>query len=90
MNSLSIALNYIERGWSPVPIPFGEKGPTMDKWNEVIITRDNASKFFNNSRQNIGVPLSPKSGGLCDIDLDCPEAVNASPAFDSGGLWQKE
>ena len=53
----------------------------MDKWNELIITRDNASKYFNNSRQNIGVQLGPKSGGLCDIDLDCPEAVQLAPLF---------
>jgi hypothetical protein len=27
------------------------------------------------------VQLGPKSGGLCDVDLDCTEAVVLAPAF---------
>lgn len=81
MTPLAIALKYIERGWAPVPIKSGEKGPTIKKWDELAITRENAGKFFNGAQQNIGIQLGPKSGGLCDVDLDCPEAVTLAPSF---------
>jgi Bifunctional DNA primase/polymerase, N-terminal len=76
---LEIALDYIERGWNPVPIPFREKGPTGNGWQARVITADTAPQFFNGGPQNIGVILGPTSRGLTDIDLDCPEAIALAP-----------
>jgi Bifunctional DNA primase/polymerase, N-terminal len=76
---LEIALEYIERGWNPVPIPFREKGPTGNGWQARVITADTAPQFFNGGPLNIGVILGPTSSGLTDIDLDCPEAIALAP-----------
>jgi Bifunctional DNA primase/polymerase, N-terminal len=74
-NSLDIALDFMERGWKPVPVPYREKKPTGNGWQKQKITPANADKYFNNPRMNIGVQLGRESGGLTDIDLDCPEAI---------------
>src|SRR4051794_30100007 len=76
---LDLALRYIRRGLNPVPIPFKAKGPTDKGWQERVITAENAPQFFNGQAQNIGVILGPTSGGLTDIDLDCPEAIAVAP-----------
>jgi hypothetical protein len=75
MTPLDIALNYIERGWSPVPVPFRQKKPVIDDWQKLRITADNARLHFNGGEQNVGVQMGGNSNGLCDVDLDCPEAV---------------
>jgi hypothetical protein len=77
--ALDIALGYIGRGWNPVPIPFREKGPRGKEWQKRIIDASNAEQFFNCGEQNIGILLGPSSNGLCDIDLDCPEALLIAP-----------
>lgn len=72
---LEVARDYIARGWSPVPIPYKEKRPTGDGWQRRRITAENVQEHFNGSPANIGIILGPASGGLTDIDLDCPEAL---------------
>jgi hypothetical protein len=72
---LDIARGYIARGWSPVPVPYKAKGPTISNWQQLRITEQDAVQFFNGSAQNIGVILGPASGGLTDVDLDCSEAL---------------
>jgi Bifunctional DNA primase/polymerase, N-terminal len=81
MSALEIARAYLARGWHPIPIPFGLKGPGTKKWQNVTITPENVSQHFNGRDQNIGVQLGPKSGGLCDVDLDCPEAIQLAHHF---------
>jgi bifunctional DNA primase/polymerase-like protein len=76
---LDVALEYIGRGWNPVPIPFREKGPKGKEWQARVITADTAPQYFNSGPQNIGVILGPSSRGLTDVDLDCPEAVVLAP-----------
>lgn len=75
MKTLEVALDYIRRGWSPVPVPCREKGPVLPGWQELRVTEQDAAHFFNCSDQNIGVLLGTPSGGLTDIDLDCLEAL---------------
>jgi Protein of unknown function (DUF3987)/Bifunctional DNA primase/polymerase, N-terminal len=75
MNMLEIALNYISRGWSPVPIPHRTKSPIIKEWQDLRITRETAGTYFNGAASNIGVLLGPASGGLVDVDLDCDEAI---------------
>jgi hypothetical protein len=72
---LGIALDYIDKGWSPLPIPYREKAPRIKDWHNLKIDRTNASQHFNGAPQNIGVLLGPMSNGLVDGDLDCREAL---------------
>jgi hypothetical protein len=78
---LATALDYLGRGWSPIPIPHKSKRPIGDEWQNRRITRANAGQWFNGDTQNIGVLLGEASGGLVDVDLDCGEAISAAPAF---------
>ena len=77
--SLDAALDYIARGWAPVSVPHREKGPLIDAWQDIRVNAETAGTYFNGAKQNIGVILGEASGGLTDLDLDCPEAVAAAP-----------
>jgi hypothetical protein len=76
---LEIAINYIGRGWSPVPVPYRQKGPILADWQRLRITAKTAPSYFNGALQNIGVILGEASGGLADVDLDCAEARDVAP-----------
>ncbi len=76
---LSAIRDYIDRGWSPIPIPHRAKGPLIDAWQDLRITAQTAPNYFNGVKQNVGVILGKASRGLTDIDLDCPEAIAAAP-----------
>jgi Virulence-associated protein E-like domain/Bifunctional DNA primase/polymerase, N-terminal len=76
---LAAALDLLGRGIAPVPVePRGKAG--VPDWDTVPVTPDNAPQRFAGNR-NIGVRLGAASGGLCDADLDCPEAVALAPKF---------
>jgi hypothetical protein len=75
MTPLEIALGYIAAGWNPVPIPHRMKAPRSDEWQKRRIDAESAPRFFNGMPSNIGVQLGTASGGLTDVDLDCPEAI---------------
>ena len=81
MTPLEIALDYVRRGWSPLPVPFKQKGPVIPGWQQLRITEENAAAYFNRSAQNVGVVLGPRSGGLTDVDLDCAEALALTDHF---------
>ncbi len=69
------AHGYIDRGWSPLPVPCGEKGCKLSKWEDLRIGAGEVEEFFTEG-SNVGVLLGEPSGGLTDVDLDCPEAIN--------------
>src|SRR5262249_22974295 len=75
-SSAEWAAQYAARGWKPIPIPRGTKGPRDEDWPK--LNYDPARDF---NGMNIGVQLGPVSGGLTDIDLDCVEAVALAPYF---------
>jgi hypothetical protein len=79
MNARDIALSYINRGWNPVPVRPRSKKPFEDEWQARTITAENAEQFFNGAELNVGVQLGPTSGGLTDVDCDCPEAIAIAP-----------
>jgi hypothetical protein len=79
IDMLAAARDYIERGWAPIPVPFRTKGPVLDAWQTIRINAETAPSFFNGAPQNIGIILGAASGGLCDLDLDCSEAIAAAP-----------
>jgi P4 family phage/plasmid primase-like protien len=75
-------LEYIRRGWNPVPIPFMTKGPKGKDWGKRRIDMTNVNSFFPVGQQwNVGVQLGPTSGNLIDVDLDCPEALALADWF---------
>jgi len=76
---LEIALNYIKRGWNPVPIPFRSKKPIGDAWQTRLVDQASAPQIFNGGPQNIGVQMGSHSHGLTDVDLDFDEAVVIGP-----------
>jgi hypothetical protein len=77
---IDAALTYLKRGWKPVPIQEGEKGPRRKDWPSLEITRANVREHFE-PKVNIGIQLGKCSGGLTDIDLDCREAMNLAADF---------
>jgi hypothetical protein len=78
--ALDIALNYINRGWNPVPVDYRAKKPRAGNgWQLRIIDATNAPDYFNDGQMNIGVILGPSSHGLTDVDLDCDEARTVAP-----------
>jgi len=80
--SLDIALNYIGRGWNPVPVKFRAKKPSAgDGWQHVRINADNVAQHFNGADQNIGIQMGPASNGLTDGDMDTEEARAIAPYF---------
>jgi hypothetical protein len=81
MSALDIVLEYLRRGWSPVAIPHRSKAPLDKGWPAKVVTEETAHQYFNGGAQNIGVRLGELSGGLADVDLDCPEAIAAAPYF---------
>ena len=81
MSPLDFALEYLRRGWSPVPVPFKSKAPLDKGWPAKVVTKENAHQYFNGEAQNVGVRLGSLSDGLADIDLDSVEAIAAAPFF---------
>lgn len=68
------AYDYVARGWSLVRLPSGQKAPRGRNWQKTAINAADAVERHFRGPTNIGVLLGTASGGLVDIDLDCPEA----------------
>lgn len=77
------ARRHILRGFQPVAIPTITKGPNTPGWHLLRY----AEADFNDLPAlfppdgNIGLNLGAPSGGLVDIDLDCPEAISLGRAY---------
>ncbi len=76
MTPSETAARYIDKGWTPLPIPPLSKAPVIPNWPA---HRATPAEFAPNS--NVGVILGDPSAGLVDVDLDCPEAVKAAPDY---------
>ncbi len=77
-----IARAYLARGWRPIPCPRGKKGLNRRGWTELRVTEANVERYFPPGKElNIGVLMGEPSGGLVDVDLDCPEALELAPHF---------
>lgn len=81
MKPLEVALGYIGRGWSPVPIPHRKKGPIVVQWQKLRITEETAPQYFNGKPQNIGVLLGEPSGWMVDLDMDWHETAELRRHF---------
>ena len=77
---LEAAQEYLQKGFQPVPFTSGEKKPVLRDWQNLQITEANIQDYFGDDG-NIGIRFGTASGGLCDVDLDAPEAVSLAPSF---------
>ncbi len=83
---LDAVLWWIDRGFLPVPVyhkskkPFNPDHPKGKEWEKLRITPQTAPHYFNGGPQNFGV-LTGDDFGSADVDLDCPEAVNAAAHY---------
>ncbi len=75
---VEVALGYVGRGWSPIPIPHRKKNPGFKDWQNTRIDENTVEVHFGEGPGNIGVLLGGASGGLIDGDMDCDEAVIAA------------
>jgi hypothetical protein len=86
LSALDLARDYLVRGMSVLPIEYKGKRPfhngrLLTGWQHLKLTINDLPSYFNGQPQNIGVLLGEASGGLIDIDLDCPETVILADAF---------
>ncbi len=79
---LDVALDYVARGWNPVPVGFRSKKPSAGEgWQLIRITASNAAQYFNGGEQNIGLQMGPASNSLTDGDMDTEQARAIAPYF---------
>ena len=77
---VSAAFSYLKRGWSPIPLPTGQKAPSIREWQKLRLEAKDVPHWFK-SGMNIGVLLGEASNWLIDVDLDCAEALLLAPRF---------
>ncbi len=80
MSRLDAARAYTMRGFRCLPIPLREKGPRDKGWPDLRLKLEDLSEHFGGAG-NIGLLLGEPSGGLTDVDLDCPEAIELAPQY---------
>jgi hypothetical protein len=51
----NIILDYINRGFSPIPIPHKTKAPITKEWTKLRISADNLETYFDGELTNIGI-----------------------------------
>jgi hypothetical protein len=75
------ARTALRKGWAPIPVPARSKNPNRKGWQRERLSEGEIDAAFANDNLNLGVLLGTPSGGLVDIDLDCPEAIALAPHF---------
>lgn len=74
------ARDFLRRGLYSVPLLPRSKKIVREGWEQWRIGEADIDAMFATDA-NIGLLLGEPSGGLVDVDLDCPEAVRAAPAL---------
>lgn len=70
----------LRRGFAPIPVPAKQKAPNLPEWQHLKANEADIPRWFE-GEGNIGLLLGEPSGGLVDVDLDCPEAMRLAAAF---------
>ena len=78
--TLAAAKEYVQRGWSTIPVPKREKAPTHSGWQNLRLKESDLKQYFSNG-SNIGVLTGEASGDLVDVDLDCEEALTIADRY---------
>ncbi|MBI4498112.1 MAG: DUF3987 domain-containing protein [Chloroflexi bacterium] len=89
---LTIAQDYLARGWQPIPVPHRTKVPVLKGWQELRLTAADLPAHFNGRAVNVGILTGEPSHGLTDIDLDWLEAGAAASWFlpDTGSVFGRK
>ena len=74
------ALAYVRKGLAVVPIEPGTKRPplALTEWPNLRLSEGDLSSYFVRGC-GVGILTGAASAGLCDVDLDCDEAVALAP-----------
>lgn len=73
--AIDVAGAYLALGWQPIPLR-GKAPAVGDGWPDWRADPTDLAPF---AGRNVGVLLGEPSGGLVDVDLDVPEAVEVAP-----------
>jgi hypothetical protein len=73
---VAAALEYVARGWAPIPIPAREKNPNRRGWQNERYTPETIPAAFGHAG-GIGLLCGEPSGGLLDVDPDTAEGAAA-------------
>ncbi len=79
LNIQRAAIEEIRRGYSVVPVPPRQKGPTLPEWQKLRLSVEDVPSYFG-QEENLG-RLNGEPSGLVDVDLDCPEALAVADRF---------
>jgi hypothetical protein len=77
---LEAAKRYQLAGYFPIPIHPNTKVPSEANWSEPRPQWQHLDRVFMQGA-NIGILLGKASGGLVDVDLDCPQALALADAL---------
>lgn len=80
---LDAARRYHRAGLAILPIRARHKKPSSSRWPDFRIVDDDdlTRHFTRRDVGNVGVILGEPSGGVVDVDLDTPEAIEMAPDF---------
>lgn len=78
--TVEAAHEYVRRGWAVLPVKPRSKKPRLTNWSNLRVGNHEIPKVFR-AGDNIGLLLGEPSGGLVDVDLDCPEALKLADTF---------
>jgi hypothetical protein len=91
MNTRSIAAAraLLSMGLAVVPVLPREKRCIVKAWPELRITPDEIASYFADPDGNVGVLWGAASGGIVDVDLDHPLALEHADKFlpPTGATW---
>ncbi len=76
-----IVRDYINHGFSPIPVPYQSKAPILKGWTKLTVTADNLGTYFDGTETNIGILTGKPSNGLVDVDIDSVDALKFAPYF---------
>jgi hypothetical protein len=71
---LNSALSYMGRGWEIIDLLPSTKNPGRPGWQNERYDEETIRRRVSGGPRNLSVLLGEPSGGLVDVDLDCPEA----------------
>jgi len=71
---------YNSLAWVVVPVKEKDKQPIPQGWQKRTLADVNIATEFPEGR-NVGILLGDSSGGLVDIDIDCPEALKIADRY---------
>jgi hypothetical protein len=78
---LEAARAFVQRGFSPIPVPFRTKSPRLPEWQKLRLIEEQLLEYFTQEPQNIGLLCGEPSHGLANVDCDCEEVIAAARFF---------